>query len=86
MPDQAGGEKVNCHEYQDLMLPYLCSASDALEWSEVRSHLASGCPSCWGMLTEMQMVVALLGLSLPPVEPPDTARDFLLQKVAGAFR
>src|SRR6185437_3650856 len=74
---------MTCQERRDLMLLYATDALDVSEATEVRAHLASGCPECTGALAEAEAVVAHLPATLERVYPPADARARLTAKVAG---
>lgn len=60
-------------------------ALGALEGEEARAfeaHLEEGCDACATELREFESVVGSLGLAAPEAEPPSTARERLLERLA----
>lgn len=60
-------------------------ALGALEGEEARAfeaHLEEGCDACAAELREFESVVGNLGLAAPEAEPPGTARERLLGRLA----
>jgi len=72
---------LTCDERRDLLLLYAADALEDVEASDLRAHLATGCPTCAGALAEAKAVIGNLPLALPPVTPPDSARAKLMAKV-----
>jgi anti-sigma-K factor RskA len=60
---------MDCQEFEALSGAYVLDAITDDERREAEAHLAQ-CPNCPRKLRELQAVVNLLPLSLPPVEPP----------------
>jgi len=74
---------LDCEQRKDLIMLEAAGALDAPEASELRAHLASGCPRCTGALAEAHAVLALVPLGLDPINPPSELRDRLMAKVQG---
>jgi len=72
---------VNCQARRDNILLYAADALEASERDELRGHLATGCPSCTGVLAEAQAILALLPRALASTAPPASARDRLMQRI-----
>jgi anti-sigma-K factor RskA len=77
---------MSCEARRDAIFLFAADALDASESSELRSHLASGCPPCLGMLAEAQAALAKLAQDVEPVRPPESARDALAARAAADGR
>lgn len=71
---------MDCSERRDLIFQYAAGALDADEQTELRLHLAGGCPQCAGAYAEAEAVLAMLPLALAGEQPPaDLKRRILSQ-------
>jgi anti-sigma-K factor RskA len=71
---------VDCIERQDLILLEAAGALDEPQAEELRRHLATGCPQCAGYRAQAEAVLAMLPLSLSPVDPPAGLKEKILSE------
>jgi anti-sigma-K factor RskA len=71
---------MDCQEFEALSGAYVLDAITDDERWEADAHLAQ-CPNCPRKLRELQAVVNLLPLSLPPVEPPSDLKKRLFAAI-----
>src|SRR2546427_11087848 len=64
---------MTCEEFEELSGAYALDAVTPEERVEAEAHLA-GCNRCTLLIQGLRSVVALLPLSVTPVEPPETLR------------
>lgn len=77
---------MTCTERRDSILLHALNANDndALappERESIRSHLATGCPTCSAALAEAEATLAQIPFSLPLQTPSPSVRDRLMQRV-----
>ncbi len=77
---------MTCDLCRELLPGYLSGDLTPAEQAAVRAHLATGCPGCAGALAEEQATLAMMGLSLHPLDPPSRAKDRLMERVRGSGR
>ena len=71
---------MTCEEFEELSGAYALDAVTPAERRSAAEHLAN-CAQCRGLLQELNKVVALLPLTVPPVEP----RAEVWEKIAAAL-
>jgi anti-sigma-K factor RskA len=71
---------MNCDEREEQLLLFALGETEGPEQEGFRAHL-QGCPRCQGRLAEMQDVLAMLPMALPPVAVPASARRRVMERV-----
>jgi anti-sigma-K factor RskA len=71
---------LGCEEYEDRLIEHVLGTLSQNASSELREHLARGCPYCAGQLAELQETLSLLPLGLPETEAPANVRERLLKR------
>src|SRR4051812_32423327 len=77
---------MTCIERRDSILLHALNANDndalaPAERESIRTHLATGCPTCSAALAEAEATLAQIPLSLPLQTPSPAVRDRLMQRV-----
>ena len=72
---------MKCEQRRDLILLDAIGALDSTTHEEIRAHLATGCATCAGYLTEAEETVASLPYLLQPIEPPERVRNKLFARI-----
>src|SRR3954463_486234 len=73
---------MNCQERQDLMFLFAADLLEEGQHQEIRAHVATGCPRCTGGLAEAEAALSQIPASIDPVNPPPSAKDRLMARVA----
>ena len=73
---------MTCEACKDLLALYALDALDSPERQQVAAHLQSPCPQCAGYLAQVEAILAVLPLSLPPATPSPGVRARLLERIA----
>src|SRR5581483_11967179 len=71
---------MDCQEFEALSGAYALDAITDDERREADEHLAH-CPKCQQVLRELQAVVNVLPLSVPPIEPPPHVKERLFATI-----
>ena len=74
---------MKCHDSRELLIEYSLGQLDPARTSEVRAHLAKGCPVCAEQLAEIQNSWASLAAGLEPVSPSPGVEQKLLAMIRG---
>lgn len=69
------------HRYLEMLPAYALGALDAEELRELQAHLSTDCVVCEAELAARRADVEQLAASLPAVEPSETTRRRVLQRV-----
>lgn len=77
---------MNCQGQDELITLYAVGALEGAERDALRSHLATGCPRCAGLLAEAEATWALIGLGAleGSVELPAAAKAALDSRIEGS--
>jgi anti-sigma-K factor RskA len=73
---------MNCDELRDHYELYAMGLADEPESGEIREHLGRDCPTCVPGVRRARELVALLGATAPPAQPPARLRQRVLAAVA----
>ncbi|HEY4328095.1 MAG TPA: anti-sigma factor [Phycisphaerae bacterium] len=73
---------MTCQQCQDLLLLYVTGALEPSELTEVRAHLAGGCPACAGALAAAEATLHKIPLGLPLKPAPASAWEALETRIA----
>lgn len=73
---------MSCEQNEDLILLDAAGVLEADESAELRRHLDSGCPECWGHRAQAEATLAQLWLAVAHPSPPSPVRRRLLERVA----
>ncbi len=71
---------MTCHEFEELSGAYVLDAVTPEEREAAELHLAQ-CANCTRLCQELRSVVALLPLSVPQVNPPESLKERVLAAV-----
>jgi hypothetical protein len=71
---------LGCEEYDDRLIEHALGTLAPDEASELREHLARGCPRCVGRLAELVTTFSLLPFGLPEADAPAGVRQRLLAR------
>lgn len=69
---------MDCRQLKEILDAYALGAASPEEAAALEEHVAD-CLRCWEELSEAQRAAALLALSVPLEEPPETLRQRLLE-------
>jgi anti-sigma-K factor RskA len=72
---------VRCSENQDLLLLYAAGVLEDDQAQELRRHLVTGCPTCWGHRASAEATLAQLWFSLDRPSPTPEIRQRLLERI-----
>ncbi|HEX4796426.1 MAG TPA: anti-sigma factor [Humisphaera sp.] len=72
---------MTCEQAKDLIPQFALGALEPAEATELRAHLASGCPTCEGELAAANAMLEMLPLALPPARPPAGVKERLMMRV-----
>jgi anti-sigma-K factor RskA len=73
---------MNCDELRDHYELYTMGLAEEPEDGEIRAHLGRDCPTCVPGVRRARELMALLGATAPPVQPPARLRQRVLAAVA----
>jgi hypothetical protein len=73
---------MTCDEFKDQLVELSMGTLEASQREQVLAHLKTGCAECNSFLAETTEAVAVLPLTLDPIDPPVAARDRLMKRVA----
>ncbi|HEY3523392.1 MAG TPA: anti-sigma factor [Candidatus Limnocylindrales bacterium] len=76
---------LGCAEVADQAAAYALGALEPADAAAIRTHVAA-CPNPHPELAEMAGLVAALGETVPPMEPPSALRNRILASAAAAGR
>ncbi len=75
-----GETSMDCQEVEELLGAYALDALSEEERKEVDIHLAE-CPKCARTVKQLQEIVDLFPLSVPPVNPPERLKTQVLDRI-----
>lgn len=73
---------MDCSDNEDLILLDAAGVLEADESAELRRHLDTGCPQCWGYRAAAEATLAQLWLGLEHSSPPPAIRKRLMDRIA----
>jgi len=72
---------MNCDELRDHYELYAMGLAEEPESGEIRAHLERDCPTCVPAMRRARELMALLGATAPPAQPPARLRRRILAAV-----
>ena len=82
--EQERTKAVSCVENEDLFLLDAAGVLEVDEAAELRRHLSTGCPTCWGYRAAAEATLAELWLGLDHPSPSPALRQRLLERIRSA--